>query len=171
MGAVTDDEAAQAIDDFWQLTRGRAWLSTLGGVLGETPAATVPPPAWAFGDTPELADELLALVLDGTKSATADLLWSYQAVDEPVPAVGGLSIVLDGSGAPRALLRTTKVDVVPYSAVTAEHARLEGEGDRTLASWRAEHERYFRRTLPSGRTFSDDVPVVCERFTVLYPKR
>ena len=168
---MTDDEAAKAIDDFWQLVRGRARLSTLGGVLGETPAATVPPPAWAFGDTPELADELLALVLSGVKTATADLVWSYQAADEPVPAVGDLSIVLDGSGAPRALLRTTKVEVVPFSAVTAEHARLEGEGDRTLATWRAEHERYFRRTVPSARAFSEEAPVVCERFKVLYPKR
>lgn len=171
MGAVTDDEAAKAIDDFWYLVRGRARLSTLGGVLGETPAAAVPPPAWAFGDTPELADELLALVLSGAKTATADLVRSYEAVDEPLPCVGDLSIVLDGSGAPRALLRTTKVDIVPFSAVTAEHARLEGEGDQTLESWRAEHERYFRRTLPAGRTFSDDAPVVCERFMVLYPKR
>ncbi len=168
---MTDDEAAKAIDDFWQLVRGRARLSTLGGVLGETPAATVPPPAWAFGDTPELADELLALVLSGVKTATADLVWSYQAADEPVPTVGDLSIVLDGSGAPRALLRTTKVDVVPFSAVTAEHARLEGEGDRTLATWRSEHERYFRRTVPSGHAFSEDAPVVCERFKLLYPKR
>lgn len=170
MGAVTDDEAAKAIDDFWQLVRGRARLSTLGGVLGETPAATVPPPAWAFGDTPELADELLALVLSGAKTATADLVRSYEAADEPLPAVGDLSIVLDGSGAPRALLRTTKVDIVPFSAVTAEHARLEGEGDRTLGSWRSEHERYFRRTAPDGFVFSEAAPVVCERFKVLYPK-
>jgi uncharacterized protein YhfF len=171
MGAVTDDEAAKAIDDFWQLTRGRARLSTLGGVLGETPAATVPPPAWAFGDTPELADELLGLVLSGVKTATAGLVWSYEAADEPIPEVGDLSIVLDGSGAPRALLRTTKVDIVPFSAVTAEHARLEGQGDRTLAAWRAEHERFFRRTVPSGHAFTEEAPVVCERFKLLYPKR
>ena len=105
---------------------------------------------WAFGDNPELADELLALVLSGAKTATADLVVTYEEAGEPIPVVGDLSIVLDGAGAPRALLRTTKVDVVPFSAVTAEHARLEGEGDRTLATWRAEHERYWRRTMPAG---------------------
>lgn len=165
---MTDDEDAHAIDEFWHVARSRARLSTLGGVLSETPAATVPPPAWAFGDNPELADELLALVLDGTKTATADLVWSYEAAGEPVPVVGALSIVLDGAGAPRALLRTTRVDVVPFRDVTAEHARLEGEGDRTLAGWRADHERYFRRTVPDGFVFSEDAPVVCERFRVLY---
>jgi uncharacterized protein YhfF len=167
MGAVDDDAAARAIDEFWQVARPRARLSTLGGVLGETPAAAVPPPAWAFGDTPELADELLGLVLAGTKTATADLVASFEAAGEPLPVVGGLSIVLDGSRAPRALVRTTRVDVAPFAAVTAEHARLEGEGDGTLATWRAEHERYFRRT---GHEFSDDALVVCERFRLLYPK-
>jgi len=165
---VTDDDGARAIDEFWHVARSRARLSTFGGVLGETPAATVPPPAWAFGDNPDLADELLALVLDGTKTATADLVWSYEAAGEPVPVVGALSIVLDGAGVPRALLRTTRVDVVPFRGVTAEHARLEGEGDRTLATWRADHERYFRRTVPDGFVFSEDAPVVCERFKVLY---
>ncbi len=168
---MTSDDAARAIDRFWQVARTRTRLSTLGGVLGETPAATVAPPVWSFGDDPALADELLDLVLAGTKTATAELVASYEAGGEPLPAVGDLSIVLDGSGAPRALLRTTKVDVVPFDQVTAEHARLEGEGDRTLATWRDEHERSWRRAAPTGVEFSGGALVVCERFTLLYPKR
>ena len=170
MGAVTSDDDSE-IDRFWQVARVKGRRTTLGGVLGETPASAVAPPAWAFGDNPQLADELLALVLEGTKTATADLVWSYEANGEPVPAVGDLSIVLDGSGRPRALVRTTKVDVVPFSAVTAEHARLEGEGDRTLATWRSDHEAYFRRTMPAGHSFDEDAPVVCEQFKVLYSTR
>ena len=168
---MTDDEAARAIDEFWQVARVKARLSTLGGVLGQTPAASVAPQVWSFGDSPALADELLDLVLAGTKTATAELVSAYQAADEPLPRPGDLSIVLDGAGTPRALLRTTRVDVVPFSAVTAEHARREGEGDRTLASWRTEHERYWRRTLPAGHAFDDEAPVVCEQFALLYPKR
>ena len=167
---TSDDDAARAIDRFWQVARTRARRSTLGGVLGETPAAAVPPPVWSFGDTPALADEMLDLVLAGTKTATAELVASYEAGGEPVPSVGDLSIVLDGSGAPRALLRTTKVDVVPLDQVTAEHARLEGEGDRTLATWRDEHERFWRRAMPAGVELSGGTLVVCERFKLLYPK-
>ena len=168
---MTDDEAAaRAIDEFWQVARVKARLSTLGGVLGETPAVAVAPQVWSFGDSPRLADELLELVLAGTKTATAELVVSYEVGGEPVPVVGDLSIVLDGSGAPRALLRTTEIDVVPFSAVTAEHARLEGEDDRTLATWRTEHERYWRRNMPAGEPFDDGVLVVCERFRLLYPK-
>ena len=77
----------------------------------------------------------------------------------------------DGAGHPRALLRTTSVRVVPFSQVDAEHAAAEGEDDRTLESWRREHETYWRRVLPRiGAQFSPDLPVVLERFELRYPK-
>lgn len=167
---MSDDETAQAIDRFWQVARVAARQSTLGGVLSESPSGTVPPPAFAFGDSPELADELLELVLAGTKTATAELVSVFEASGEPMPVPGDLWIVLDGAGAPRALIRTTRVDTVPFDQVTAEFAELEGEGPRTLESWRAEHERYWRRNMPEGQEFSTDALVVCERFALLHPK-
>ncbi len=127
------------------------------------------PEAWAFGDHAALADELLALVLAGTKTATAASMWDVQADGDPVPRVGDLSILLDGAGAPRALIRTTQVRVVPFLEVDAEHARLEGEGDLTLQHWREGHEAFFRRTSSDPRVFDATMPIVCERFTVVHP--
>ncbi|MGJ7441612.1 ASCH domain-containing protein [Aquipuribacter sp. MA13-6] len=135
-------------------------------------ATVVPPPAWAFGGTPEQADELLALVLDGTKTATAGAHWAYEVEGQEMPRPGELSIVLDGAGHPRALVRTTAVDVVPFSEVGEGHARAEGEGDRSLAHWRESHERVFTAELvEAGREFSDDMLVVCEVLQLLYPRR
>lgn len=55
--------------------------------------------------------------------------------------------------------------------MTEEFAALEGEDDRTLVSWRREHERYFRRVLDgAGVAFDENLPVALERFEVLYPK-
>lgn len=127
------------------------------------------PQSWAFGDHAELADELLALVLEGTKTATAGALADYEAHDEPVPESGDLSIVLDGAGEPWALLRTTHVDVRPFSEVDAEHAWLEGEGDRSLEHWREGHERFFARSSVDG--FDPSMAVVLERFVVLHPQQ
>ena len=124
------------------------------------------PEAWAFGATPEHADELLALVLDGTKTGTASALWDIEADGESVPEVGGLSIILDGQDGPSALIETTAIDVVPFSEVTSEHAHSEGEGDRTLAAWREIHEQFWREYGQRG--FSPDMPVVCERFRLLF---
>lgn len=103
-----------------------------------------PPEAWAFGATPEHADELLALVLAEIKVGTASSLWDYEESGDPLPVVGELSIILDGSGAPRAVIETTAIDIVPFDEVDEAHAYAEGEDDRTLAQWREVHERYWR---------------------------
>jgi len=43
--------------------------------------------AWAFGDSPKLADELLGLVLGGRKRATDDLVSEFEARGEKIPEV------------------------------------------------------------------------------------
>ena len=127
------------------------------------------PDAWAFGGTADQADELLGLVLSGTKTATSSALWSYEAEDEPLPIVGELSIVCDGQGRPRALLRLTNVTVTNLDDVSERHAFAEGEGDRTLAYWRRAHEEFFRSHLPPGRELAGSMPVVLECFERLVP--
>lgn len=168
-GLEPDDAARAAeIQAFWEGARVRAGLVRTAVVTGLSVAATMPPPAWAFGGEPALADALLGLVLAGTKTATSTALAELEQAGEPAPRKGDLSIVLDGAGHPRALLRTTRVEIVTFRDVDADHAHAEGEGP--LASWRREHERYFHRVLEgTGTEFSDDLPLVLERFEVLYP--
>lgn len=161
-------DASPMVDAFWQVARVRARLDPTGYYTGERPLGALPPPAWAFGATPEQADALLALVLAGTKTATASALWDYEAEGEEPPSVGDLGIVTDGRGVPHALITTTAVEVVPFDEVGAEHAHLEGEGDRSLASWREAHRRFFTEHAAHGRGFSPDMPVVLERFAVLH---
>ena len=127
------------------------------------------PEAWGFGATPEHADELLALVLDGIKVGTASSLWDYDATGDPLPAVGELSIILDGTGAPRAVIETTTIDITPFDEVDEAHAFAEGEGDRTLTHWREVHERYWRTHSENPRGYEPDMPVVCERFRLVFP--
>ncbi|WP_307864845.1 ASCH domain-containing protein [Myceligenerans salitolerans] len=165
-----DEEVAVAVQSFWEAVRPYAGMAKTGVVTGVLASETVPPPAWSFGDKPEIADELLDLVLAGTKTATTSPAWEYEDAGEPVPQVGELSILLDGERQPRALIRTTSVETVPFDEVDEETAAAEGEDDRTLDSWRTEHEKYFRRNLPEGREFADDMPLVVERFELLYPR-
>lgn len=125
---------------------------------------------WHFGDHEALARELATLVLNGRKRATAGLLW--EAEDDPnmMPVVGGYSLVTDYAGAPLLIIRTSEVDVRPYRAVDAAFAAAEGEGDGSLEYWRAAHWRYFsRRCAALGRAPSEDMPVIMERFTLIYP--
>jgi uncharacterized protein YhfF len=168
------DQPAEAVEisseilDFWETARVRAGEGKVGVVTGFGISATVPPPAWSFGDNPALADGLLAAVLSGEKTATSSSQWEY-GEDVPLPQVGELSIILDGAGHPRALIRTTSVEVIPFDQVTADFAAAEGEDDGSLEAWRTGHREYFTRVL-DGHEFREDMPVVCERFELRFPR-
>lgn len=125
---------------------------------------------WYFGDSQALSLELAALVLEGKKTATAGLLWSYEAEREPTPVVGGYSVVTSFEGVPLCVIQTTAAEIVPYCAVSADFAFLEGEGDRSLADWREGHWRFFSRECKVlDREPIEEMPVVCERFRLIYP--
>ena len=125
--------------------------------------------AEGWGDSPQLADELGALIAAGTKTATCSALWEYEAEGSSLPKPGLKTIVLDGDGDPLCIVETTEVEVRPYDEVDARFAYEEGEGDRSLEYWQEAHWRYFSRTLPSiGKEPETDMPLVCERFHVVY---
>ena len=114
--------------------------------------------AFAFGDGPELADELLDLVMRGVKTATCS------TEDEPNTSTPGERwIVLDGRGEPRCVIETTEVSYRRFNEVEAAFAFDEGEGDRSLGFWRDAHRSYFTRL---GR-FSDTMMLMCERFRLV----
>jgi uncharacterized protein YhfF len=122
----------------------------------------------SFGDTPKLADELLNLVIAGTKRATTSLPRDYASSGVPKP--GDFSIVLDGRGTPRCILRTLDVEIKAMGEVGASFAWDEGEGDRSLAWWRSAHVRYFKRQgARDGFEVDDATMVVLERFEVVWP--
>lgn len=149
-----------AIDRFWQAYRDS---------LPEGSPVPEAYEAWSFGDKPEMADELAALVLEGPKRATASLLWVYEAEDEALPQAGDLSVILDGQGQPVCIIQATQVEIKPFNQVDADFAAAEGEGDRSLAYWRDAHWRFFSRECQAiGREPSLTMPVVCERFRLVY---
>ena len=126
--------------------------------------------AEGWGDGPEMADELGALIAQGTKTATCSSVWEWEAEGQTPPGVGTLTIVLDGKGEPLCIVETVEVTVRRYNEVDADFARAEGEGDRSLAYWRDAHKRFFTRTMARiGREFSEEMPLVCERFRTIYP--
>ncbi len=127
---------------------------------------------FAFGDSPALAEDLAALVVDGPKRATAGLARDHAPrTDEPLPAPGGHWVMLGGDGTPRGIIRTTGVRVGPMSSVTAAFAWDEGEGDRSRDGWLAIHAAYFRRCAAAGGfAFDPDIETVFERFEKVWPE-
>jgi uncharacterized protein YhfF len=124
----------------------------------EIPAPYRDLPCFSFGDNPALADELLALVLSGRKTATCT------TPDDPnLSRPGERWIVLDGGGKPSCVIETVEIEMRRYDEVDAAFAHDEGEGDLSLDYWRDAHRRYFGR---QGK-FREDMVLVCERFRLL----
>ncbi len=122
-----------------------------------------------FGDSPEMADELLVPVLSGLKTATCSALWEWEHEGGSIPKPGLLSVILDGNDEPRCIIETVEVNLKNFNEVDADFARDEGEGDLSIEYWRDAHKRFFTRTLPAiGREFREDMPLVCERFKVVW---
>lgn len=122
--------------------------------------------AWAFGDD---ADTLAELVKQGIKTGTASAYPLYEIEGEPLPEASGYSVILNSKEEAVCIIENTKVYVVPFCEVIAEHAYKEGEGDRSLEYWRKVHEVFFTGCMAeAGLTFDENMKVVCEEFRVVY---
>ncbi|WP_253198423.1 ASCH domain-containing protein [Clostridium gasigenes] len=121
-----------------------------------------------FELTEKWANELLRLVLIGQKRATASSLLNYEIEGESIPKVGDLSIVTDWEGVPRCVIETTEITIIPFSDITYDICKREGEDD-TLESWVEGHVNFFKEEGKQlGYEFSEDMPVVFEDFEVVY---
>ena len=123
------------------------------------------------GDSEADADEGARLIVSGVKTATSSLLWDYDATGTRPPSLGALSIVMNGKGEPVCIVETTWLKVQAFNQIDEPFARDYGEWDGTLATWRKECLAYYgHRCEALGRTPSPDMPLVCERFRVVFPR-
>lgn len=153
------DELASA---YWQ-----AYLDTLPT---DAPRRRAEVCSEGWGDSPEMAEELGQLIATGKKTATCSALWSWEEEGNEPTSVGLCTVVLDGQNKPLCIVETTEVTIRTYEEVDEQFAHDEGEGDLTLGYWRAAHWRFFTRQLaPIGKEPTMDMPLVCERFRVVYP--
>ena len=114
------------------------------------------------------ANELLRLVLEGTKKATSSSLKAYEIGGERLPKVGDFSIVTDWDGNPRCVIETKGINIMPFKDITYDICKREGE-DKCLETWREGHIRFFKEEGKElGYEFSEDMLVIFEDFEVVY---
>ena len=123
-----------------------------------------------IGNSPEAADDGAARVRQGVKTTTSSLLWGNEATHKPLPEVGSRSIVTDGRGDPVCVVETIAVEIKSFAEVDAAFAYDYGEWDRTLETWRTRcWELNAPRCHALGKAPTPEMPLVCERFAVVYP--
>jgi uncharacterized protein YhfF len=151
---TTDMSKNNTLADYWRST----------GMAGPVPEAA------QFGDTPAQQDALCGLVRSGVKRGTASLA-RWHATPAEQPRAGDQKIILDGAGTPRGIIEITMVEEVAFSDVTSGFAAIEGEGDGSLAYWRAEHERFFTsEQAKEGLDFVDTELLILEHFKLIWPQ-
>ncbi|MEU6848693.1 ASCH domain-containing protein [Actinacidiphila alni] len=140
---------------------------------GHLPPGLAALPKAEFAFPGPLRDQLVAAILDGSKTSTTGVVADYEHEGEALPEPGERSVVVDSADRPVAVIETTGVRVVPLGEVDLAHAVDEGEGYTTVAEWRAGHELFwhgaeFRAALDDpGYTVTDATPLVLQRFRVV----
>jgi uncharacterized protein YhfF len=117
-----------------------------------------------------LRDQLVAAILDGTKTTTTGLADDYERDGEPLPRPGDREVVIDSAGEPVALIEIVTVRMARVGDVDLAHALGEGEGYASVADWRAGHEAFWHsdamRTYVGDPAFTvhDDTLAVAVAF-------
>ena len=78
-------------------------------------------------------------------------------------------MVINWNGEPLCIIETIEVKITSYNEVDERFAHDEGEGDRSLAYWRKVHwEAFSRSCATTNLKPTDNMPLVCERFRVVF---
>jgi uncharacterized protein YhfF len=118
-----------------------------------------------FGTPGESRQELISLILDGNKRATAGTLeWDYVAENEPVETIGERLAVLDNQGVHVATIEITRVEVTRFSDVPDDFALAEAEGDLNGDDFRRSHYGYWSKL---GLSITDETQIVLLYFDLV----
>lgn len=127
------------------------------------------PESGYFGDNEKDANILADLTVKEIKRATSHSLLGLQLRKETLPKIGDFFVVTDWGGKAKCIVRTTSVKMMPYFAIHSEHARLEGEGDKSLDYWQKTHWEFYTRELTDfNRRPLESMIVVFERFEKVF---
>jgi uncharacterized protein YhfF len=153
----------EKIQEFWQ---------KYCMMVGDDHTKESPDDAWAFGDSPKLADELVQLVIEGKKTTTTATMMEHKYNNWKMAKKGDFVVVLDGQEDPKAVIEFVEVQIMNFNEMTdVQFAIDEGEGFNTLEIWRDVHWRYFSRNLEKfNEKVSEEMEIVCMRFKCIYPK-
>ncbi len=149
-----------AIETFWRAARA---------VVPGLPATGYK--TRTFGRSAEMANILVPLIASGEKTGTFALTAEYERDPAARPSKGDYFVVTWFDGRPALVYRVTEVATVPFSGIDLEHVAVEGPSARQVDIWRKIHWPYWSGMLREwGQEPSEDMPVVFQRFDLLYPR-
>lgn len=92
--------------------------------------------------------------------------------NENLPEIGELNIITNWNKIPKAIIKTTKTEIIKYKDITAQFAYIEVEGDRSLSYWKKVHKNYYSREMKGGKEkFTQDLLILCQYFKTIYTNK
>jgi len=135
---------------------------------GKVPPKNVIAEQFGWDYTP-LADELAGQIIKGKKTATCPAHLFYELENEPLPNVDDYTIVLNSKDEPVAIIKNTKIQLIPMNKVTEEMAIAEAG---SYEYWWDSHVKFFTTELMEyGKEFSEDLLLVWIWFEVVDVKK
>lgn len=123
---------------------------------------------WSFGYGDYQANKLIGYVKQGIKTGTSSAYDLYEETEKK-PEKNDISIITYGNGLPGCIIKTIEIRNKKFHEINEEEAKAEGEGKLTLDYWREVHEYFFRKEyVEMGKEFSFDIPVIYEKFELLF---
>ena len=108
------------------------------------------------------------LIRDRQKNGTAHLAIDFEINSIPRREVGDYWLIPDFDNRPLYLVRVVEILTWPFRDVPYSWALVEGEGDLSLRWWRDAHYDYYSGQCKLwGVPWSEDLPVVCERWELV----
>jgi uncharacterized protein YhfF len=147
------------IESFWQAARRAVPSLPASGYKVRT-----------FGRSADMSEVLIALIASGQKTGTFALEEEYRREPGLRPSVGDHFVVTAFEGQPALVYRITEVETVPFGGIGPAHVAVEGPNARQVEIWRQIHWPYWGGILREwGQEPSEDMPVVFQKFELLYP--
>ena len=124
-----------------------------------------------FGEDERDCAYLLRMVLRGRKRVRTGLQQGFERLYGYLPEKHTYNIVTDRNGEAKCVVRTTRVDILPFNEITWEQVQMECIG-ASLEEWREYKRAVFgEQCRQLGCEFSEDMPVILEQFHLEYKKK
>ena len=117
--------------------------------------------SFAFGNSPEIANDRARKVAEGKKTATSSPYFSDGCRANDFLQVGGRYVILDGAGKAVAEIQAVDLAVRAFLEVDCDHALSEGYS--SLLEWRKFKESMFRKE----GFFHDGLLIACQQFRLV----
>ena len=155
-GALKNPET-EPIDDYWNR------------VIASKPELAVDHQIRSIGIDEETTVLIIGFIKEGEKVGTFSLPWLMESENIPASHTGQPIILLSYDGKPEIVVQITDIEETTFGEIDYEVTKIDGPPVRDPEVWIPLHREYWNNILkPYGRSCTDDMPVIVERFQLVY---